>query len=212
MSAESLARSRADRAARAATAAQIAQAATAPLYVGALNAGGIVAIPEPPPVPQLPASAGNTAAAPHVWQPYPSPWLGGGDVPADQGLKLRIRPGDVYGTLGAPPVTNRNVEIAVPPNCTDGYYVWIVATLDAKGNLTDCAYDWGTARPELSTVLPDSGNLPTETYYTLFFVTSNATAIVDYSNCYAATNLSLNVVNGTVYWSPPAPYTAVTTN
>lgn len=63
---------------------------------------------------------------------YPSPYTGGGDPPANQGLKIRLRP----GTVNSIPPSNMNVEFTLT-NGTN--YVKIQTTNDDSGFATSCA-------------------------------------------------------------------------
>ncbi len=120
-------------------------------------------------------------AEPFPWQPYASPYIGTGAAPANQGLNLMIRPGDVDDGLKIWEPSNKNIVIPVPANCTAGYRVWLDATISADATITALNYGHGTALPAaLDPVFDATGTPPAHAFCLLFVVTSTATS-VEYS-------------------------------
>ncbi len=125
------------------------------------------------------SSPGGTAAALRTpWQPYQAPFTGSGATPADQGLQMMIRPGDVSDGLNIWQPGNPNRIITVPANCTVGYNVWLDATISADAKITALDYGSGTDLPAAEdTVFDDTGTPPPHAYCLLFVVTSTATGV-----------------------------------
>ena len=146
----------------------------------------------------VPGGGGSTAApVTYPWQPYASPYLGSGNPPANQGLKIRVRQGFVYGLSGIRFPSNKNIEIVVPAN-SFGYYVWLIATLEpATGNLTALSLGHGTDLPTQNAPDYATGLLPATVYLPLFFVTSTASAVDDFSNLFVRGPLKLMPVQVT---------------
>ena len=160
-------------------------------------------------------AATMSAVTLYPWQPYSSPYLGEGDPPDDQERRIRIRPCWVYDGSRVWFPARRNIEIIVPPNCSDGYFVWLVADVAADGSITALDYDHGANPPPRAPAgNTTTGAPPPKAYFCLFFVTSTATAIDDVSNVFAWTPLqlematyqaSLTTKEGRLRWTPTPP-------
>lgn len=139
-------------------------------------------------------SAGGSAPAIRTpWQPYPAPYLGGGDAPDDWGLNFMVRLGAIGQGASKVPA-GKNTVFTAPPNCTDGFYVWIVVSLAANGQMTAFDYDSGVTLPDALIVTPTAaGGYPATVYDLLFMVTSTATS-VDYSSVQQIRSTPLNLV------------------
>ena len=138
---------------------------------------------------ELMLGAGGTAVAAPVlrrWQPYAAPFTGTGSPPANQGLFLKIRPCWVWDGYQNWFPSNMNASFPVPADCTDAFYFWLQASIGPNGQLTALQIQSGPDGPPRA---PDAnlttGAPPPVAYYSLFHVTSNDTAVDDYSNLYA---------------------------
>lgn len=137
----------------------------------------------------------TVAAAPTLtpWQPYAAPYTGAGDPPADWGLNFMIRVGTIgQGTSVAP--ASRNAVFTAPPNCADGFFVWLKISLSPTGQITALDYDSGLTLPDALVVVPSAnGAYPAVVYDLLFQLTSTATA-VDYTSVQQVRATALNLV------------------
>ncbi len=119
----------------------------------------------------IPAAA-DSAAVTFPWQPYLSPTATGPDA----GRTIRIRAGCVSDGAQDIPPARLNLEIVVPPNCIDGYFVWIEANVDAGGRMTNLDYNHGV-RPAGPVALGTNNAPPPVARALLFIITSTQTAV-----------------------------------
>ncbi len=158
---------------------------------------------------------GSASSGTPPWKPLASPYAGTGTPPADQGLKIRIEPGVVWDGYKLWPPARQNIEISVPANTTDGFFVWLVATISATGTVTALDYDFGTTLPAAipAPAADGAGTPPTVARDLLFMVTSNATG-VDLANAVInrntplilmpqITNQTATTVERRMVWLPP---------
>lgn len=118
------------------------------------------------------------AAETHPWQPYPAPYIGSGAPPAGQGRKIMLRQGFVSDGINLWVPARKNFVFTVPPNCTEGYYVWLVFNLSEDGQIIALDYDSGTDLPAALSFDPDTDDtLPTVAYDLLLVITSTADSV-----------------------------------
>jgi len=148
---------------------------------------------------------GGADEPPRPWQPYHSPL-------DESPLDIRIRPGVLWDGSKLWMPARPNLVISVPANCTDGYFAWLDAGLDAQGKITSLDWDHGTTLPG-AVDLSDDNSPPPTAYDLLFYVTSNATAVDDFSHVFRSTPLKLRpeITNQTatqterrMFFDPPA--------
>ncbi len=102
------------------------------------------------------------AADSYPFEVYRSQFLGTGTPPANQALRVRVRPAFVqpWGSLGPQFSANMNEELILPDNKAT-YYVWIETTIESSGesiSLVEFRFAHGetTPAPIINSADPDN--------------------------------------------------------
>ena len=72
--------------------------------------------------------------------------------------------------------SNRNAEFVVPPDCIDGYFFWLDASVDVEGKISALVINYGSTLPQAVPVTQD-GVPPAHAYDLLFYLISDATTV-----------------------------------
>lgn len=149
-------------------------------------------------------SSGSSSAPTPPWKPLAAPYIGSGTAPSDWGLHIMIQPGFVWDGVEIWQPASKSLVISVPPNVTDGFFVYLDATVSAAGIISALDYGYGRTLPSAVTLTSDAvGTPPPHAYDLLFEVTSTQKAVeLSAAKIYRATPLILmpqitNQGNGT---------------